>query len=248
MTTTADCSGFQYQYQHQHQFQCLDADEAVVPPLSRRCGVLNRAKHSNTNTKTNHYHTLGHLGHGSKTGRSGDRSGGGGYVLSGGRGPASPRRPRTRVNGADIYVVRTTKRGLGNAKPCWRCLEWCRWAGVRRIFHWDASAADEDNDGGGGGGIGVDEHSSGGECPSDSTSLDSAETWEKPRGRWEVVKVSSCRVEDCYITSSDGRILCGEVGIGSFSFEPQREPSTTDCAVHRFNIERSLDGSYMEIC
>jgi hypothetical protein len=26
---------------------------------------------------------------------------------------------------------------MGSAKPCWRCLEWCRWAGVKRIFHWN---------------------------------------------------------------------------------------------------------------
>lgn len=48
------------------------------------------------------------------------------------------RRRDPRVNGADIYVARVTKRGMGSAMPCWRCLEWCRWAGVKRIFHWDA--------------------------------------------------------------------------------------------------------------
>lgn len=47
------------------------------------------------------------------------------------------RRRDPRVNGADIYVVRVSKSGLGNAKPCWRGLEWCRWAGVKRVFHWD---------------------------------------------------------------------------------------------------------------
>jgi len=46
------------------------------------------------------------------------------------------RRRDPRVNGADIYVARVTKSGMGNAKPCWRCLEWCRWAGVKRVFHW----------------------------------------------------------------------------------------------------------------
>jgi len=45
-----------------------------------------------------------------------------------------------RANGADIYVVRVTKHGLGCAKPCWRCIAWCRWAGVRRVFHWDEAA------------------------------------------------------------------------------------------------------------
>jgi len=71
---------------------------------------------------------------------------------------------------------------------------------VRRIFYWDASADDDDEE---------EEQLSSGECPSDSASVDS--TWERPKGRWEVVKVNSCRVEDCYITSTDGRILCGEV-------------------------------------
>jgi hypothetical protein len=47
------------------------------------------------------------------------------------------RRRDSKVNGADIYVARVTKRGLGNAKPCWRCLQWCYWAGIKRIFHWD---------------------------------------------------------------------------------------------------------------
>ncbi|KLO17760.1 hypothetical protein SCHPADRAFT_886753 [Schizopora paradoxa] len=42
-----------------------------------------------------------------------------------------------KINGADIYIVRITKTGCGNAHPCWRCLEWCRWAGVKRIFHWN---------------------------------------------------------------------------------------------------------------
>lgn len=46
-----------------------------------------------------------------------------------------------RVNGADLYVVRTTKAALACAKPCWRCVEWCRWAGIRRIFHWDPTSA-----------------------------------------------------------------------------------------------------------
>ncbi|OJT11310.1 hypothetical protein TRAPUB_12185 [Trametes pubescens] len=48
------------------------------------------------------------------------------------------RRRDPRANGADIYVARFTKNGFGSAKPCWRCLEWCRWAGVKRIFHWNA--------------------------------------------------------------------------------------------------------------
>ena len=48
------------------------------------------------------------------------------------------RRRNARVNGSDLYVARFTKDGMGSAKPCWRCLEWSRWAGVKRIFHWNA--------------------------------------------------------------------------------------------------------------
>ena len=47
------------------------------------------------------------------------------------------RRRDSRMNGADLYVARITKNGCGNARPCWRCLEWCRWAGIKRIFHWN---------------------------------------------------------------------------------------------------------------
>lgn len=47
------------------------------------------------------------------------------------------RRRDPRMNGADLYVARITKNGCGNARPCWRCLEWCRWAGIKRIFHWN---------------------------------------------------------------------------------------------------------------
>ncbi|KAJ7153466.1 hypothetical protein C8R43DRAFT_885683 [Mycena crocata] len=51
-------------------------------------------------------------------------------------------RPRyTRLNGADLYVARVTKdkHGFGCSKPCWRCVEWCAWAGIRRIFHWSVA-------------------------------------------------------------------------------------------------------------
>lgn len=41
------------------------------------------------------------------------------------------------MNGADLYVVRVTKSGVGNAQPCWRCVRWCAWSGVKRIFHWN---------------------------------------------------------------------------------------------------------------
>lgn len=52
----------------------------------------------------------------------------------------SGRRRDPKVNGADLYVARITKHGVGNAKPCWRCIEWCRWAGVKRIFHFVGDA------------------------------------------------------------------------------------------------------------
>ncbi|KAF7297359.1 CMP/dCMP-type deaminase domain-containing protein [Mycena indigotica] len=48
------------------------------------------------------------------------------------------RRPRlAKLNGADLYVCRVTRSGqLACSKPCWRCIEWCAWAGIKRIFHW----------------------------------------------------------------------------------------------------------------
>lgn len=54
----------------------------------------------------------------------------------------SARRRDRRVNGADLYVARITKTGTGVAEPCWRCLEWARWAGIRRIFHWEVDGKD----------------------------------------------------------------------------------------------------------
>ncbi|KAK7055519.1 CMP/dCMP-type deaminase domain-containing protein [Favolaschia claudopus] len=43
----------------------------------------------------------------------------------------------SKLNGCDLYVCRTTKKGeFGCSKPCWRCVSWCRWAGIKRIFHW----------------------------------------------------------------------------------------------------------------
>jgi len=231
-------------YQHQYP-----TDE---PPLSRQCGVLNRAKDLKAKNMKNGASRQHGRVYGSKRGLNGDRSSGGSCsVTTGGRGqttfgPATlasprPRRPRTRVNGADIYVVRTTKKGLGNAKPCWRCLEWCRWAGVRRIFYWDASVGDDDDDDG--------DRLSSSEYSSDSASLDSTDTWEKPKGRWEVVKVNNCRVEDCYITTSDGRLLSGEVGIDSFQPQlPWLATRITDSAVRRFDKIVSLTARMWKYC
>jgi hypothetical protein len=62
---------------------------------------------------------------------------GGPVVVEAGKAAWSARRRDPRINGADIYVARVTKVGMGSAKPCWRCVEWCRWAGVKRIFHWN---------------------------------------------------------------------------------------------------------------
>ncbi|KAJ6492895.1 hypothetical protein C8R47DRAFT_1012990 [Mycena vitilis] len=43
----------------------------------------------------------------------------------------------SKLNGCDLYVCRVTKNGeFGCSKPCWRCVDWCAWAGIRRIFHW----------------------------------------------------------------------------------------------------------------
>lgn len=47
------------------------------------------------------------------------------------------RRRDPRVNGADLYVVRVSKAGTGSAKPFWRCVRWCPWSDVKRIFHRD---------------------------------------------------------------------------------------------------------------
>ncbi|KAJ7459497.1 hypothetical protein B0H11DRAFT_2286416 [Mycena galericulata] len=58
---------------------------------------------------------------------------------AGARGAArkQSRARNSRLNGADLYVCRVTKAGqFGSAHPCWRCVEWCAWAGIRRIFHW----------------------------------------------------------------------------------------------------------------
>jgi hypothetical protein len=27
---------------------------------------------------------------------------------------------------------------MGSARPCWWCIEWCRWADIECIFHWCA--------------------------------------------------------------------------------------------------------------
>ncbi|PVF99585.1 hypothetical protein CPB86DRAFT_806269 [Serendipita vermifera] len=91
---------------------------------------------------------------------------------------------RSRITGSDLYVVRLTRSGtFGNAMPCWRCLEWCKWAGVKRIFHYSVTRV-EDLVVGAKGGAG------------------------KTRiGRWECVKVNEARPEDCYWTQGDGKIL-----------------------------------------
>jgi len=73
-------------------------------------------------------------------------------------GSVKDRSRYSKVNGADLYVVRITKKGMGCARPCWRCIDWCQWAGIKRIFHWNAIegrflcvkvGADVDGDSGG---------------------------------------------------------------------------------------------------
>ncbi|KAF8326042.1 uncharacterized protein EI90DRAFT_3071277 [Cantharellus anzutake] len=52
------------------------------------------------------------------------------------------RRRNPKINGADLYVVRITPGGgTGPSKPCARCIEWCRWAGIKRVFHWDGKSS-----------------------------------------------------------------------------------------------------------
>ncbi|KAF7321134.1 CMP/dCMP-type deaminase domain-containing protein [Mycena chlorophos] len=53
------------------------------------------------------------------------------------RATAGRRIRLAKLNGADLYVCRVTRSGeLACSKPCWRCIEWCAWAGIKRIFHW----------------------------------------------------------------------------------------------------------------
>ncbi|KAJ7574018.1 hypothetical protein C8J56DRAFT_803502, partial [Mycena floridula] len=47
------------------------------------------------------------------------------------------RQKHSKLNGADLYVVRVTKSGIRCSKPCWRCVDWCGWAGIKRIFYWN---------------------------------------------------------------------------------------------------------------
>ena len=109
---------------------------------------------------------------------------------SGGTGRKSTN-GRSKVSGADLYVARMTRSGmLGNAMPCWRCLEWCKWAGVKRVFHY---AIDEE--------VMEDE---GGCASSKGKGKES-----RRGGKWVCVKVNEVNPEDCYWTQGDGRILGG---------------------------------------
>ncbi|KAG8750785.1 hypothetical protein FRC14_000223 [Serendipita sp. 396] len=97
---------------------------------------------------------------------------------------------RSRVTGADLYVARITRTGvIGNAMPCWRCLEWCKWAGIKRIFHYS-----------------VDVENSGA-LSSEDMNPSSSQNKENTGGRWVCVKVNEARPEDCYWTHGDGRVL-----------------------------------------
>ncbi|KAJ7658494.1 hypothetical protein B0H17DRAFT_1163248 [Mycena rosella] len=62
------------------------------------------------------------------------------------RGGTRKKQGRTRhsgrvgrdIAGSTLYVCRVTREGFGCSKPCWRCVDWCVWAGIKRIFHWSA--------------------------------------------------------------------------------------------------------------
>lgn len=45
----------------------------------------------------------------------------------------------SKLRGCDLYVARISKCGQasGKAAPCWRCIQWSKWAGVKRIYHWN---------------------------------------------------------------------------------------------------------------
>jgi hypothetical protein len=61
------------------------------------------------------------------------------YASNGGCGKNEPNghHRSSRANGADVYVARVGRGGvLGTAHPCARCVQWCAWAGIRRVFHW----------------------------------------------------------------------------------------------------------------
>jgi hypothetical protein len=61
------------------------------------------------------------------------------YASSRGRAQNEPNGHHrlSRANGADIYVTCVGRGGvLGTAHPCARCVQWCAWAGIRRVFHW----------------------------------------------------------------------------------------------------------------
>ncbi|KIM24528.1 hypothetical protein M408DRAFT_232497 [Serendipita vermifera MAFF 305830] len=104
------------------------------------------------------------------------RSGGGSRKCTNGR---------SKATGADLYVARMTRSGtLGNAMPCWRCLEWCKWAGVKRVFHYSIEEEDQ------------------------HAAVGKGKGKEKAKvGKWICVKVNDVRPEDCYWTQGDGRIL-----------------------------------------
>jgi len=98
---------------------------------------LKDPKRSNSNSKASRHRRSRSLSPTSHSTRSSLNEASSVRIRGGGSGGWDARRRSPRVNGADIYVARFTKNGVGPAKPCWRCLEWCRWAGVKRVFHWD---------------------------------------------------------------------------------------------------------------
>jgi hypothetical protein len=154
-----------------HQLNYYDATEGTGPENLEK--VKKKAKRK-TNP-TSYEKRLGD-GHATTTKLPG--------TLNNDRGTRKHNNGRSRVTGSDLYVVRLTRSGaFGNAMPCWRCMEWCKWAGVKRVFHYSVSPVED---------LVADAKGSG-----SKTQI----------GKWECVKVNEARPEDCYWTQGDGKIL-----------------------------------------
>lgn len=128
----------------------------------------------------------------------------------------------TRTNGADIYVARirlprspsqdsaSSDSGsgseedryaipVGSARPCTRCLLWCHWAGIRRVFYWTT----------------LDDGSA------DSTRAQASQTGQfvciKPT---QALRNISSGEDGEYMTQADLRLASGTVGFDSYQ-QPQ---------------------------
>ncbi|KAF9043766.1 hypothetical protein BDZ89DRAFT_1089924 [Hymenopellis radicata] len=58
------------------------------------------------------------------------------FNLTDGRAPPFKQQVQPRKRKQQHLLWTTKKHGLGCAKPCWRCVDWCEWAGIKRIFYW----------------------------------------------------------------------------------------------------------------